>query len=398
MDGTGFLEGTKFAQVACGKSHMVAVTEEGEVFSWGDNRCAQLGVSCSYSSSGINGPRFDTDYGPHPQTLSYVTANTSTCSTSTHVTTATPRHQSLRGTSPVPSGINSSSSSSSSSGMGGLGSIPSGSTSSPLVPTSIIAELSTAMACRPVLVESMRHVKVTSVSCGALHSLCLTNTGQVYSWGRAANGRLGQVPDKMSIPDNAVGRPGVVRSTWRVDDFDLSPLSPSGAMSLDLLAGKVEDYYSFSNGENTDPQSSSAGSDVETVQEGRDKNASKPTTSSSFSSSTYVSLGNQILAGGSQDQIQKGTTTTPILSPSLTSPLQLMRPHMDAYNSFPPTPQPSSLHRVICVSAGFSHSLAVTADGGAFSWGCGTHGRLGHGSHCDEYLPRQVRKTKIRVL
>jgi alpha-tubulin suppressor-like RCC1 family protein len=58
---------------------------------------------------------------------------------------------------------------------------------------------------------------------------------------------------------------------------------------------------------------------------------------------------------------------------------------------------------VICIAAGFAHSLAVTARGTVFSWGCGTNGRLGHGSHCDEYIPRQIQvltmsDTKITSL
>ena len=62
--------------------------------------------------------------------------------------------------------------------------------------------------------------------------------------------------------------------------------------------------------------------------------------------------------------------------------------------------QPSMAHqqassglnaRVVSIAAGFSHSIAVTSAGAVFTWGCGTFGRLGHGSHCDEYLPKQVR-------
>ena len=46
---------------------------------------------------------------------------------------------------------------------------------------------------RPRKVISLRNVVVTSIACGAYHCLCLSDRGVVYSWGRAANGRLGQV-------------------------------------------------------------------------------------------------------------------------------------------------------------------------------------------------------------
>jgi len=42
------------------------------------------------------------------------------------------------------------------------------------------------------------------------------------------------------------------------------------------------------------------------------------------------------------------------------------------------------------IAAGSSHSIAVTADGEVYTWGSGSFGRLGHGDHCDEYLPRLV--------
>jgi alpha-tubulin suppressor-like RCC1 family protein len=34
-------------------------------------------------------------------------------------------------------------------------------------------------------------ITVTQVSCGRAHSLCLTDDGQVYSFGKGAEGRLG---------------------------------------------------------------------------------------------------------------------------------------------------------------------------------------------------------------
>jgi hypothetical protein len=50
------------------------------------------------------------------------------------------------------------------------------------------------------------------------------------------------------------------------------------------------------------------------------------------------------------------------------------------------------------IAAGGSHSLCVTKDGAVFSWGCGADGRLGHGSHSDEMLPRQVRAMASETL
>ena len=46
--------------------------------------------------------------------------------------------------------------------------------------------------------------------------------------------------------------------------------------------------------------------------------------------------------------------------------------------------------RVVAVSAGANHSLAITADGSAWSWGSGFFGRLGHGDEQRQLLPKKV--------
>ena len=46
--------------------------------------------------------------------------------------------------------------------------------------------------------------------------------------------------------------------------------------------------------------------------------------------------------------------------------------------------------RVVAVSAGRFHSLAITADGAVWSWGCGSWGRLGHGDEQNQLLPKKV--------
>ena len=46
--------------------------------------------------------------------------------------------------------------------------------------------------------------------------------------------------------------------------------------------------------------------------------------------------------------------------------------------------------RVVAVSAGYAHSLALTADGALLSWGHGASGRLGHGDEQNQLLPKQV--------
>ena len=46
--------------------------------------------------------------------------------------------------------------------------------------------------------------------------------------------------------------------------------------------------------------------------------------------------------------------------------------------------------RVVAVSAGGSHCIAITADGAIWSWGLGSFGQLGHGDEQQKLLPKQV--------
>ena len=50
--------------------------------------------------------------------------------------------------------------------------------------------------------------------------------------------------------------------------------------------------------------------------------------------------------------------------------------------------------RVWQASAGGSHSLVIATDGALFSWGNGGYGQLGHGDTHDHYLPTEVESLK----
>jgi len=52
--------------------------------------------------------------------------------------------------------------------------------------------------------------------------------------------------------------------------------------------------------------------------------------------------------------------------------------------------------RVLAVSAGFAHSLALTADGAVWSWGAGGGGKLGHGDEQSQLLPKKVEALTAR--
>eukprot|EP01035_Chromulina_nebulosa_P016888 gene16888-22376_t len=268
----------KFKQVSCGRQHMLAVTEQGEVYAWGDNRCAQLGISTTKAFNNV---------------------------------TLTPN------------------------------------------------DLSVVMASSPTIVELLKSEKVEMVACGSYHSLCLSTSGVVYSWGRAANGRLGQFPCRLSIPEHAVGRPAIVRGPWvNSNDKNNGNISPRV---------NIKPYISNGiNTSNTSPliitkETYSNNNSIKTTP--NRNNIPKLIPNQSFrlelSDKLYVSKSfSKLTKSDSFDSISTGLSNSSIL--------------------------------IASIAAGFSHSIAISSNGKVFSWGCGTHGRLGHGSHCDEYLPKQI--------
>lgn len=245
----------KVKEVACGKLHMIAVGENGLLYAWGDNRCAQLGISSSFSS--------------------YLDTSTTTSSSF------------KMKTSPIISILNENSNS----------------------------EINMIMASSPSLIDALSHERCVSVACGAFHSLCLSVNGKVYSWGRAANGRLGQFPSSASVGEHGVCKPGLVKGPWlqnlEKDDIILTPSSKSP------------------------------------------------------------------------------------LNKSMTSEIQ-----ETGLNKIIPNVLNKNI-AVIAISAGFNHSFAITSDHDIYSWGCGTHGKLGHGDHCDEYIPRKIlafSKSNVQIV
>ncbi|XP_023758647.1 ultraviolet-B receptor UVR8 [Lactuca sativa] len=60
--------------------------------------------------------------------------------------------------------------------------------------------------------------------------------------------------------------------------------------------------------------------------------------------------------------------------------------------------------KVIAIAAGEAHTLALTADGDVYSWGRGTFGRLGNGSEVDQFFPVKIefsltdKRDKVKIV
>jgi len=158
---------------------------------------------------------------------------------------------------------------------------------------------------------------VTRISAGGTHSLAVTNSGLVVAWGDGGSGRLGDgesINRLTPVRVRGVGGSGYLEN--------IASVSAGGSHSLALSADGT--VYAWGDGR-------------------------------------WGRLGD----GGSVNRL---------------TPVRVRGAGGSGY-----------LENIVAISAGGSHSLALAADGSVYAWGDGTEGRLGHGGTADRFTPMRVR-------
>jgi alpha-tubulin suppressor-like RCC1 family protein len=98
----------------------------------------------------------------------------------------------------------------------------------------------TSDQCRPRKIESMEGVKVVSVSAGHRHNLCLDENGSVYSWGSGGGGGLGHGDNsKLTIPEK------IVEMQQVTSDDSTRVISISAGVDASMVVLKNGDVYSW---------------------------------------------------------------------------------------------------------------------------------------------------------
>ena len=211
--------------------------------------------------------------------------------------------------------------------------------------------------------------RAVSVSAGGYHSLALTSSGAVWSWGDESNGRLGHGDEEeQSQPKKVEAFDGQrVLAVVAGGDHSLALTADSvvwswgygregqlghGDLQDQLLPKKVEAF---------------AGQRVVAVSAGNDHSLALTADGAvwSWGFGEFGGLGH----GDEEDQL------------------------------LPKQIEALAGQRVLAVSAGNDHSLALTADGALWSWGGGAFGQLGHGDQQNQLLPKKVEALAgLRVL
>ena len=200
--------------------------------------------------------------------------------------------------------------------------------------------------------------RVVSVSVGDAHSLALT-AGGVWSWGWAVEGRLGH---------------GDELDEWqpkKVEAFAgqrVVAVSAGDSHSLSLTAGG--NVWSWGSGEcplgHGDHEDQLLPKKIEALAARR-----VVAVSAGGHHSLVLTADGAVWSWGRGAFGKLGHGDTQ---------LQLLPKKVEALAG----------RRVVAVSAGYSHSLAITADGAVWSWGDGGEGELGHGDEQRQPLPKKI--------
>ena len=198
---------------------------------------------------------------------------------------------------------------------------------------------------------------VVSVNLGEEHSVAITTNGDLYTWGRNLNGRLGHGSAKMDISY-------IILPTKVMDMANVVAINAAGDFTTAITEDGELHVLGFSN--------FILVRDFTSV-----VSVSLSHTSSIFGNVAVIDDSGKLYTGGySSVGLGYGIRARDLRR------MQIHMPHMS--RSVP------KIRNVIAVSLGEVHGAAITSDGALYTWGLNWNGQVGHGSD------RTVEPTRIR--
>ena len=247
-----------------------------------------------------------------------------------------------------------------------------------------------AEAC-PVLL--LQHESISAVQCGASHSLALTASGRVYSWGKNSQGQCGQ-----GVLDDQL-KPEVIR---KLEDKVIVQVSAGWEHSLALTReGRI---YSWGSGY----KDSRRGVIPPVLGLGSSEAKSSPELIASIETVRIVAIGcgwdhclaldekGKLLSWGSGQNGKLGLGTEDNVSiPCYIPTFGEEDDQVEEEGGIEGTKAGRKGMVVVHMAAGCEHTAVLTTDGDVYSWGHGDGGRLGHGSNAQCFTPTKIASIGI---
>jgi len=412
------LRGKNIVQVSCGGNHSLAISNNGDLYSWGSNANGQLGhndinqyklprgiktfsllKACNGDtpvqvSSGIDFTFALSDHGSVYAWGLGVEGQLANGSMSTEDLQNAISHSSSGSNSPSLASSTSSVSSIASASSASVVYHPSLFLSKPSSSSSSTAssanfndrdnsnssncsnDCSTSTAIpilkqtTPKIVSSLASINVLMISCGASHALCLSRQGHVYSWGNNDHGKLGHGEDPLfSIPQQQQQQqqqpsqqPKFITSPKRIKSIEkLTVLSVSCGWAHNMLIDYDSQIYTWGKG--SDGQLGNGSKhDIWSPQEIPrviDQQEQIIQISCGYFHSAFVTFqSKQLYTFGWRMPLGHGTQNVE----DQTTPKLVLA---------------LSDKNIKQVSCGYSHTLVVTDDGECYSFGQGDYNQLG---------------------
>lgn len=257
-------------------------------------------------------------------------------------------------------------------------------------------------ATQPIIIESLIHEPIVAVKCGQYHSLALTKDGRAYSWGWGVHGQLGHGnPENLNIPK-------VIKKLK-----DKFIVSVDAGQCHTVLLSRNGEVYTFGCGmfgqlgtgsisKSSIPQLVVLPEPIKLIASG-------------FFHTVVVSKTNKVYTWGSNPQAlrlqaqssrraRQQSSSHSLDSSYLSSNSKVMSPR--STNAFSSLQQTHLLPNLVdCsaisapisrVSCGSHHSAVITVDGEVYCWGRNTEGQVGNGTRKEQKTPSLVLQLNDR--
>lgn len=221
-------------------------------------------------------------------------------------------------------------------------------------------ERKAANALKPVRVEGLRHERVVAGVCGYNHCLAVTVGGKLYQWGmlhKHVEGSANKEYFGMAIGLSGLNSDRMKRMVGRSH----STYYAAGATGEELEElSRVQNFGSFTPYTQPSPEVVTGLQHVKVVE-----------VAAGYSFSLAVTSQGEVYSWGFNEKCQLG------LGHRYNQSVPQLVPHLQGVH-------------IVSATCGQQHSVLLSAAGHVYTFGLGVFGQLGHGVSSDERFPRRV--------